>query len=90
MKTRRILAVLMVLAFLSPILAFAQEKATVVKFDPGSRQIVLKVGDKEVKAKVKSEVADAKGDLLKEGTKIMATFEDRGGGDIRLIGVAPR
>ncbi len=87
---KKILTVLLVLVFLSPILAFAQEKATVLKYDPDSRAITLKVGDKEVKAKVKSAVAESQADLLKEGTKIMATLEDRGGGDIRLNKVAPR
>ncbi len=90
MKIKRILAVLLVLVFLSPILAFAQEKATVNAYDEGSRMATFKVGDAEKKAKVSSADAKDKKDLLKAGTKVMVEFEDRGGGDIRVKSIAPR
>ncbi len=64
MKIKQILAVLLVLVFLSPILAFAQEKATVNAYDEGSRMATFKVGDAEKKAKVSSADAKDKADLL--------------------------
>ncbi len=87
---KKILAVLLILVFLSPILAFAQEKATVKAYDKDSRMATFTVGDAEKKAKVSSADAKDKADLLKEGTKVMVEFEDRGGGDIRVKSIAPR
>lgn len=46
--------------------------------------------DWEQAVKVGSKLAAEKADLLKEGTKILIEFEDRGGGDIRVKSLNPR
>jgi hypothetical protein len=46
--------------------------------------VTVKGKDWEQKAKVSSEDAKAKADLLKEGTKVKVMFDDRGGGDVRV------
>lgn len=88
--TQRIAAVLLALVLI-PAFALAQEKkATVDKYDSGSRMLTVKGKDWEQKAKVPSKVAEEKADLLKEGTKVLIEFEDRGGGDVRVKSLTPR
>jgi hypothetical protein len=72
-------------------LALAQEKnGTISSFDAGSRMVVIKGKDWEQKAKVSSKDAEAKQELLKDGTKVKVEFEDRGGGDVRVKSISPR
>ena len=90
MLRKQIVAALLALA-LVPAFALAQEKkATVEKYDSESRMLTVKGKDWEQKAKVSSSVAKEKADLLKEGTKILVEFDDRGGGDVRVKSLTPR
>jgi hypothetical protein len=76
---------------LFPALALAQEKkATVSAYDADSRMLTVKGKDWEQKAKVGSKMAGEKADLLKEGTKVLIEFDDRGGGDVRVKSLNPR
>ena len=69
---------------LTPAVSYAQDKnGTVSAYDKESRMVTVKGKDWEQKAKVSSEDAKAKVDLLKEGTKVKVMFDDRGGGDVR-------
>ena len=71
--------------------AFAEEKkGTISSYDAGSRMIVIKGKDWEQKAKVSSKDAEAKKDMLKDGTKVTVEFDDRGGGDVRVKNISPR
>ena len=75
-----LLAIMLVPAF-----ALAQEKkGTVSSYDKESRVVTVKGKDWEQKAKVPSKVAEEKADLLKDGTKVVVEFDDRGGGDVRV------
>ncbi len=87
---KKILIVLLVLMFLLPVIAMAQEKAKVKAYDEGTRMLTLTIGDADKTAKVSSGDAGAKKDLLKAGTKVTVTFDDRGGGDIRVKSIEPR
>jgi hypothetical protein len=70
---------------LTPAVSFAQDKnGTISAYDKESRMVTVKGKDWEQKAKVSSEDAKAKADLLKEGTKVKVLFDDRGGGDVRV------
>ena len=70
---------------LTPAVSYAQDKnGTVSAYDKESRMVTVKGKDWEQKAKVSSEDAKAKADLLKEGTKVKVMFDDRGGGDVRV------
>ena len=72
-------------------LAFAEEKkGTISSYDAGSRMVVIKGKDWEQKAKVSSKDAEAKKDMLKDGTKVTVEFDDRGGGDVRVKNISPR
>ena len=75
---KKILAVLLVLVFLCPVLAFAQEKGKVKAYDEGTRMLTVTVGDAEKVGKVGKDDAAAKKDLLKPGTKVTVTFEGEG------------
>lgn len=85
MKIRnQVLGVLLALA-LVPAAAFAQEKnGTISGYDKESRMVTVKGKDWEQKAKVSSATAKEKADLLKDGTKVKVSFDDRGGGDVRV------
>lgn len=70
---------------LTPAVSYAQDKnGTISAYDKESRMVTVKGKDWEQKAKVSSEDAKAKADLLKEGTKVKVMFDDRGGGDVRV------
>ena len=70
---------------LTPAVSYAQDKnGTVSAYDKESRMVTVKGKNWEQKAKVSSEDAKAKADLLKEGTKVKVMFDDRGGGDVRV------
>lgn len=71
-------------------LAQAAKIGTISAYDKESRMVTVKGKDWEEKAKVSSEDAKNKADLLKEGTKVKVTFEHRSGGDIRLKLIEPR
>ncbi len=72
-------------------LALAEEKkGTISSYDAESRMVVIKGKDWEQKAKVRSADADGKKDLLKDGTKVLVEFDDRGGGDVRVKNINPR
>lgn len=86
---KQIVAVVLAL-MLIPAFALAQEKASVVKYDSESRMLTVKGKDWEKTAKVSSSAAKEKADLLKEGTKVLVEFDDRGGGDIRVKSLSPR
>jgi 3D (Asp-Asp-Asp) domain-containing protein len=87
---KQILAVLFALILL-PVLALAEEKkGTVAGYDEGSRMVTIKGKDWEQKAKVSSKASAADKALLKEGTKVMVEFDDRGGGDVRVKSIGPR
>ena len=79
---------------LAPAVGLAQEKqekiGTISGYDKESRMVTVKGKDWEEKAKVSSEDAKNKADLLKEGTKVKVTFEHRSGGDVRLKLIEPR
>ncbi len=91
MLRKQIVALLLALT-LVPAFALAQEekKATVVKYDEGSKMLTVKGKDWEQAAKVGSKLAESKADLLKEGTKVTVEFDDRGGGDVRVKSLNPR
>ncbi len=91
MKIRAQIAAAVFALALIPGLSFAQEKkGTVSGYDAGSRMVTIKGKDWEQKAKVSSKDADAKKDVLKDGTKVTVEFDDRGGGDIRVKSINPR
>jgi len=76
---------LLLAIMLVPAFALAQEKkGTVSSYDKDSRMVTIKGKDWEQKAKVPSKVAEDKADLLKDGTKVIVEFDDRGGGDVRV------
>ena len=76
---------LLLAIMLVPAFALAQEKkGTVSSYDKESRVLTVKGKDWEQKAKVPSKVAEEKADLLKDGTKVIVEFDDRGGGDVRV------
>ena len=76
---------------LVPAVSFAQEKAgTIAGFDTESRMVTVKGKDWEQKAKVSSDDAKGKADLLKDGTKVKVVFDDRGGGDVRIKSIEGR
>jgi len=76
---------LLLAIMLAPAFALAQEKkGTVSSYDKESRMVTVKGKDCEQKAKVPSKVAEEKADLLKDGTKVIVEFDDRGGGDVRV------
>jgi len=80
----QIIALLLAI-MLVPAFALAQEKkGTVSSYDKESRVLTVKGKDWEQKAKVPSKVAEEKADLLKDGTKVIVEFDDRGGGDVRV------
>lgn len=90
MLKKQIVAVLLALILL-PAFALAQEKkGTISKYEADSRMVTIKGKGWEQNAKVGSKLAEAKADLLKEGTKVAVEFEDRGGGDIRVKSLNPR
>ena len=81
---KQVLGLLLALV-LTPAVSYAQDKnGTVSAYDKESRMVTVKGKDWEQKAKVSSEDAKAKADLLKEGTKVKVMFDDRGGGDVRV------
>ena len=81
---KQVLGLLLALV-LTPAVSYAQDKnGTVSAYDKESRMLTVKGKDWEQKAKVSSEDAKAKADLLKEGTKVKVMFDDRGGGDVRV------
>jgi hypothetical protein len=85
MTLKRQLLGLILALVLIPAVSFAQEKnGTVSGYDKESRMVTVKGKDWEQKAKVSSEDAKTKADLLKDGTKVKVTFDDRGGGDVRV------
>jgi hypothetical protein len=71
-------------------LAQAAKIGTISAYDKESRMVTVKGKDWEEKAKVSSEDAKAKADLLKEGTQVKVTFEHRSGGDVRVKIIEPR
>ena len=76
---------LLLAIMLVPAFALAQEKkGTVSSYDKESRMVTVKGKDWEQKTKVPSKVAEEKADLLKDGTKVVVEFDDRGGGDVRV------
>lgn len=88
--TVQVIAMVFSLALLSG-LAYAQEKkGTVSAYDAKSRMLTVKGKDWEQKAKVSSKDADAKKNLLKDGTKVTVEYDDRGGGDVRVKSIMPR
>lgn len=87
---KQVVAILLALTLI-PAFALAQEKkGTVSGYDEGSKMVTIKGKDWEQKAKVGSKIAEAKADLLKEGTKVTVEFDDRGGGDVRVKSLSPR
>ena len=76
---------------LVPAISFAQEKnGTVEAYDKESRMVTVKGKDWEQKAKVSSDDAKGKADLLKADTKVKVMFDDRGGGDVRVKSIETR
>jgi len=91
MRAKKLLLSLALALVLAPAMGFAQEKnGTVASFDKESRMVTIKGKDWEQNAKVSSGDAKDKADLLKEGTKVKVTFEDRGGGDVRVKSIETR
>ena len=85
MTLKRQLLGLILALVLIPAVSFAQDKnGTISAYDKESRMVTVKGKDWEQKAKVSSEDAKAKADLLKDGTKVKVLFDDRGGGDVRV------
>jgi hypothetical protein len=85
MTFNRQLTGLLLALVLIPAVSHAQEKnGTVSTYDKESRMVVVKGKDWEQKAKISSEDAKAKADLLKDGTKVKVLFDDRGDGDVRV------
>ena len=81
---KQVMGMLFALA-LVPAASYAQEKnGTISGYDKESRMVTVKGKDWEQKAKVSSEAAKEKADLLKDGTKVKVVFDDRGGGDVRV------
>jgi hypothetical protein len=81
---RQLLGLLLALVLI-PAVSYAQDKnGTISAYDKESRMVTVKGKDWEQKAKVSSEDAKAKADLLKDGTKVKVLFDDRGGGDVRV------
>ena len=81
---RQLIGVLLALVLI-PAVSYAQEKnGTVLTYDKESRMVVVKGKDWEQKAKVSSEDAKTKADLLKDGSKVKVLFDDRGDGDVRV------
>jgi hypothetical protein len=81
---KQVMGMLLALA-LVPAASYAQEKnGTISGYDKESRMVTVKGKDWEQKAKVSSEAAKEKADLLKDGTKVKVVFDDRGGGDVRV------
>jgi len=82
---------------LVPAVSFAQDaksgeakNGTVSAYDKESRMITVKGKDWEQKAKVSSDDAKGKADLLKADTKVKVMFDDRGGGDVRVKSIETR
>ena len=77
---------------LVPAVSFAQEEknGTVSAYDKESRMVTVKGKDWEQKAKVSSDDAKGKADLLKADTKVKVMFDDRGGGDVRVKSIETR
>jgi hypothetical protein len=76
---------------LAPAALLAQEKnGTVSGYDKESRMVTIKGNDWEQKAKVSTADAKDKADMLKDGTKVMVLFDDRGGGDVRIKTIETR
>ena len=76
---------------LAPSALLAQEKnGTVSGYDKESRMVTIKGNDWEQKAKVSTADAKDKADMLKDGTKVMVLFDDRGGGDVRIKTIETR
>ena len=85
MKLKNQVLGLLLASALVPAVAFAQEKnGTIAGYDKESRMVTVKGKDWEQKAKVSSATAKEKADLLKDGTKVKVSFDDRGGGDVRV------
>lgn len=81
---RQLIGLLLALVLI-PAVSYAQDKSgTVSAYDKESRMLTVKGKDWEQKAKVSSEDAKAKADLLKDGTKVKVLFDDRGSGDVRV------
>lgn len=86
----KVIGVLLAVA-LVPAVSFAQEKnGTISGYDKESRMVTVKGKDWEQKAKVSSDAAKEKADLLKDGTKVKVMFDDRGGGDVRIKSIEGR
>jgi hypothetical protein len=66
------------------------ENGTVSAYDKESRMVTVKGKDWEQKAKVSSDDAKGKADLLKADTKVKVMFDDRGGGDVRVKSIETR
>ena len=77
---------------LAPAVALAQAAkiGTISAYDKESRMVTVKGKDWEEKAKVSSEDAKNKADLLKAGTQVRVTFEHRSGGDVIIKVIEPR
>ena len=85
MKLRNQMMGVLLAVALVPAVSFAQEKnGTISGYDKESRMVTVKGKDWEQKAKVSSDAAKEKADLLKDGTKVKVVFDDRGGGDVRV------
>ena len=85
MTMRKQIVAILIALILVPAFAFAEEKkGTVSSYNKDSREVVIKGKDWEQKAKVSSAGAKDHAALLKDGTKIVVEFDDRGGGDVRV------
>ncbi len=90
MIRKQVVAILLAIMLL-PAFALAEEKkGTVSNYDADKKMLTVKGKDWEQTAKVGTKLFEAKGDLLKEGTKVLVEFDDRGGGDIRVKSLNPR
>ncbi len=91
MRAKKQLLALALAFALAPVAGLAQEKSgTIAGYDKESRMVTVKGKDWEQKAKVSSGDAKDKADLLKDGTKVKVTFDDRGGGDVRVKSIEGR
>jgi hypothetical protein len=91
MKLRNQVIGIFLAVALVPAVSFAQEKnGTISGYDKESRMVTVKGKDWEQKAKVSSDAAKEKADLLKDGTKVKVMFDDRGGGDVRVKTIEER
>ena len=91
MRAKKQLLALALVFALAPVVGLAQEKSgTIAGYDKESRMVTVKGKDWEQKAKVSSGDAKDKADLLKDGTKVKVTFDDRGGGDVRVKSIEGR